>query len=150
MATEEYVSSWGPEPKGADYSPRWVAGTHGREGRWHVPALGDGDAAEFRSEASAKRAGKVAFEAAMRDFDAWHAKKELKTQPSPAQELVANLRAAKEKALSEGVTADEWDVSAEIRAHYFQPPKSGAELYEEWRRDQIGPMRPANPDRDSY
>lgn len=145
MATDEYASSWGPEPsepRREDYSPRLRG-----DGLYHVPALGDGNGAFFRSEDNAKRAGNLAYGEALRYHNAWHRKKDLETKPTPGQEMAEALRTAKQQALREGISEAEWDQSPELRANYYAPSKSGAELWEEHKRSRGNVGRLEDPDR---
>ncbi|SDL90285.1 hypothetical protein SAMN04487916_11753 [Arthrobacter sp. ov407] len=145
MSTDEYVSSWGPEPlepRRDDYSPRL-----GGDGLYHVPALGDGNEAFFRSEDNAKRAGNLAYGEALRYYNEWHFKKDLETKPTPGQEKAEAMRTGKQQALREGISEAEWDQFPEIRANYVAPTKSGAELWEEYKRGRGNTGRLDDPDK---
>lgn len=114
-----------PHPYTLNFSPVEVG-----EGYWKLP----NDHHVYRGEAEARKAAARAEGDAKRAYASY-----VNALPVPTktrgQELHEAYEAAKAKALSEGVTREAWEASAELRAAYFDT-RTGAELMQEHKRNR--------------
>lgn len=115
-----------PHPETLEFDPVETS-----PGLWQVP----NDARAFRTSADARRAGLTARAKAHREY-ANYVNALPAPEMTPGQEAGEEYEAAKAKALSEGVTPDAWENSPEVRAAYLPDSRSGAELWEEYKRNR--------------
>lgn len=115
-----------PDPNTLNWKPAEVA-----PGYWKVPGISK----VFRSEDDARRAGLSADSRAQREYDNYMNALILPPK-TPGQEKAEEYEAAKAKALADGVTPDAWNNSPDVRAEYLPDGRTGAELWEEHKRQK--------------
>lgn len=113
-----------PDPDSLSFDP-----VETNTGWWQVP----NDHRVFRAYDDARRAGLTARANAERRW-ANYQNAMIVPSKTPGQEAAEGYEAAKAKALSDGVSPDRWASSAEVRAKYLPDSRSGAELWEEYKR----------------
>jgi hypothetical protein len=115
-----------PNPSSLSFDPVEIS-----PDRWRVP----NDTRVFRTQDEARLAGLTARARAER---AWANYKNALPVPrkTPGEEAAEAYEVAKAKALSAGVSADAWSNSPEVRAAYLPDSRSGAELWEEYKRNR--------------
>ena len=99
--------------------------------RWQLPD----DPRVFRTRDEARRAGLTARAGAERRYANYVNALPVPTK-TPGQEAAEEDAAARARALSEGVPSETWDNSPEVRAKYLPDARSGAELWEEHKRNR--------------
>jgi hypothetical protein len=97
--------------------------------RWRVP----NDTRVFRTQDDARRAGLTARARAERAY-ANYVNALPVVQKTPGQVAAAEYEDAKAQAIAAGVTPDAWENSPEVRAAHLPDNRSGAELWEEYKR----------------
>jgi hypothetical protein len=115
-----------PHPDSLSFDPMET-----NQGWWQVP----NDPRVFRTYDDARRAGLTARAKAERRW-ANYQNAIIVPSESPGQEAAEEYEAAKAKAVREGVSPETWANSAEVRANYLPDPRSGAELWEEYKRNR--------------
>ncbi|MBT2567304.1 hypothetical protein J7I84_12515 [Arthrobacter sp. ISL-85] len=88
----------------------------------------------FRTDVEARHAGFAAEAKAQREY-ANYMNALPSTSPSAGQEQFVAYAAGRARAMSEGVTEEAWVSSPEIRKAYVPRQKTGAELMQEYRRN---------------
>jgi len=115
-----------PRPEDLSFDPVEI-----NPGRWRVP----NDARVFRTRDEARLAGLTAQAKAERAYANY-----VNALPVPkktaGQEVAEDYEAAKARALSEGVAPELWDNSPEVRAAYIPDSRTGAQLWEEYKRNK--------------
>lgn len=118
-----------PDPETLNFKPVEV-----KPGMWQLPHE-TGTNRFFRTDVEARRAGFNAEAKAQREYANY-----VNDLPVPArtqgQEISDAYEASKAKALSEGVTPETWQSSAEVREAYLPDMRDGAELMREYRRNR--------------
>ena len=89
----------------------------------------------FRTRDEARLAGNAAFAKAEREYANYENALPV-PEKTPGQEAGEQYEAAKARALSEDVTPDAWENSPEVLAEYLPNSRSGAELWEEYKRNK--------------
>jgi hypothetical protein len=97
--------------------------------QWQVP----NDPRVYRTRDEARRAGLTARAKADRAYANYVNALPVPTKTA-GQEVAEDYEAAKARALSEGVAPELWDNSPEVRAAYLPDNRTGAQLWEEYKR----------------
>lgn len=119
-----------PDPETLNFKPVEV-----EPGMWQLPHE-TGTNRFFRTDVEARRAGFNAEAKAQREYANY-----VNALPVPTrtrgQEISDAYEAARTQALSEGVTAESWKYSAEVRAAYLPDMRDGHELWQESKRKRV-------------
>lgn len=115
-----------PSPESLNFDPIETI-----PGRWQVP----NDHRIFRTRDEARRAGLTARAKAERNY-ANYENALPSPEQSPGQEAAEAYESARARAMSEGVSAEAWTNSPEVRAEYLPDGRSGAELWEQYKRSK--------------
>ncbi|MBP1135661.1 hypothetical protein JOE31_001893 [Arthrobacter sp. PvP023] len=118
-----------PDPKTLTFEPVEVS-----PGRWQLPNETNPNRF-FRTHDEARRAGFTAEAHAQREYANYVNALPIETK-TVGQEANETYEAGRATAMSEGITPEAWAVSAEIRAAYLPETKTGAELWQEHKRNR--------------
>lgn len=115
-----------PNPESMNFDPIETS-----PGRWQVP----NHHRVFRTRDEARRAGLTARAKAERNY-ANYANALPSPERTPGREVADAYESAKARALSEGVRPEAWTNSPEVRAEYLPDSRTGAEIWEQYKRSK--------------